>query len=604
MNSSFDMPMDRERMLFSARPPSAPGPDVAHDLDTYRSWVRQRESMRLQNVRQRSTSNLEIAVLLLVDRHRSVEWAQQVAHSVDSILGQTFLPTEICVAAYGASDTSREWDFEQTIRGAANLENRLRSHPPGSRTTQLSWLGPFHDVGAAAHEAFSTTVGDAVLVLEDGDQLVPDALALLADALADGYDLAYGDDDRLSRDGRLSDPRLKPNWSPELLLSNPYLGRPLLIRRSLLTNAGGFASARPDDWEHDMQLRVTEWANSVFHVPEVLCHIATRLRNAPSGSEAVNEALRRRGETAAVEANSAAEGWSVVRLPPRPVSACAIIPLRDAPSLLRTCIDTLLATVTVGRTSLEFVLVDNGSVEPETLTLLEELDQRTEIQVVSCPAPFNWAALSNMGANQSEADVLLFMNNDIEAHRPGWLDALCAQALRADVAAVGARLLYSSGQVQHAGIVLGLGGAAGHVLAGLPADEAGYLGMAVRARECTAVTGACLATRRAVFDELGGFDEHLGLDLNDVDYCLRAEQAGYRVLVEPRAELIHHESPSRGTSGSATDIRRFLDRWQSAMTRGDGFLHPQLTRLDSSCALRRPDEEEWWRNWLSTLPKA
>jgi O-antigen biosynthesis protein len=195
----------------------------------------------------------------------------------------------------------------------------------------------------------------------------------------------------------------------------------------------------------------------------------------------------------------------------------------------------------------------------------------------------------------------VFLNNDIEAHRKGWLSALCAQAVRPDVGAAGARLLYPDGRLQHCGLVVGLAGAAGHVLAGLPPRAPGYLNMAVAARECSAVTGACLATRRDVFDLLDGFDEELGVDLNDVDYCLRAAAKGLRTVYEPAAELIHHESPSRGTAGGVGDIVRFVERWKDYITEGDRYLSAHLTRADPSCGLARPEEEDAWNTWHATL---
>jgi GT2 family glycosyltransferase len=277
----------------------------------------------------------------------------------------------------------------------------------------------------------------------------------------------------------------------------------------------------------------------------------------------------------------------------------AIVPFRDEPGLLRACVDSV--TATAGAVDLELVLVDNGSVEPETLSLVEALARRRDVTLVHDPRPFNWAALNNAAADAAGGEVLLFLNNDIEARRPGWLEALCAQALRPEIAAVGARLLYPTGQVQHAGVVLGLGGAAGHVLAGLPATRPGYLAMAVLTRECSAVLGACMAVRRAVFDELGRFDDQLRLDLNETDFCLRARARGYRVVYEPLAELVHHESPSRGTSGSMADIARFIDRWEDALRAGDPYLNRNLTRIDSSCALRAPDEERRWEQWRSNL---
>lgn len=271
---------------------------------------------------------------------------------------------------------------------------------------------------------------------------------------------------------------------------------------------------------------------------------------------------------------------------------------RDEPRLLRAFVDSVRATT--DGSSLQLVLVDNGSQDPETLSLLDRLDGAPDTVVVRDSRPFNWAAHNNAALGAATGDVLIFMNNDIEARTGGWLEALCAQATRADVGAVGARLSYPGGRLQHAGVVVGLGGAAGHVLAGLGGGEPGYLGMALTTRECSAVTGACLATRRDVFEALGGFDEDLGLDLNDVDYCLRAGRAGYRVLYEAQAELVHHESPSRGTSQSVADISRFLRRWDDLLAAGDPFFNPNLTRTDASCALREADEEERWRTWRST----
>ena len=213
--------------------------------------------------------------------------------------------------------------------------------------------------------------------------------------------------------------------------------------------------------------------------------------------------------------------------------------------------------------------------------------------------PFNWSELNNAAARLATGDVLLFLNNDIEACEVGWIDLLAAQAMRPEVGAVGARLLYPDQRLQHCGVVIGMGGAADHVLAGLDEGEPGYLRMATSTREVASVTGACLATRRTVFEALGGFDDALGVDLNDIDYCLRAQRSGLQVLYEANAELIHHESPSRGFAGSTRDIIKFIERWKASILSGDPFLNPHLTRMDRSCALRGPNEEEWWRQWYA-----
>jgi GT2 family glycosyltransferase len=291
--------------------------------------------------------------------------------------------------------------------------------------------------------------------------------------------------------------------------------------------------------------------------------------------------------------------FRIVRSVPEGTTASIIVPFRDQARFLRTCADSVRATA--GGVGHELILVDNGSVEPETRSLVEELAEREGVRVLTDPRPFNWARLNNGAAAGAAGDVLVFLNNDIEVREAGWLEALCAQATRPDVAAAGARLLYPGRRLQHCGIVVGLTGAAGHPLLGLAEDEPGYLRMATAVRECAAVTGACLATRRQVFADLGCFDEDLGVDLNDVDYCLRAAQRGYRVIYEPGAELIHHESPSRGTAGGTGDIVNFVERWAEYIDARDPYLNPYLTRDDPSCALATPEEKEAWDRWRSTL---
>ena len=344
-------------------------------------------------------------------------------------------------------------------------------------------------------------------------------------------------------------------------------------------------------------------ADIVTHIPEVLCHRSDvpEEQPGPVSVDHIAAALQRRREKASVVAGPSLGSSRIVRSPESDASVSVLIPFRDQPRLLRTCVDSILAT-TLGRAaSVEFILIDNGSTDPETLTLLERLAQSPDIRVLSDPRPFNWAALNNAGAAVAKGDVLLCLNNDIEARRNDWLSALCAQALRPDVAAAGARLLYPDGRLQHCGLVIGLTGAAGHVLGGLEGTAPGYLQLATSARECSAVTGACLATRSGVFTLLGGFDEALGVDLNDVDYCLRAGAEGLRTIYEPAAELIHHESPSRGTAGGVGDVVKFLDRWKGYISEGDRYLNPHLTRADPSCGLARPGEHDDWNRWYATL---
>jgi len=443
--------------------------------------------------------------------------------------------------------------------------------------------------------------GAHISLLFPGDVWAPDTVAQLTSSLAP-HTVVYADEDSVNAAGGHLNPRLKPTYSPEFLLSSSYIGRPLAVGSAIALSPGG-STGTLAELEHDLALRACEAATQVVHLPEVLCHRLIGPEAAPEpGAQStmhVVEALARRGESGIV-ANGAHPGLYRVRRQPREeMSTTIIIPFRDEPRFMRTCIESIDATR--GADRVDFVLVDNGSVQPETQTLLEHLSRRDDVQVLEDARPFNWSALNNAAVELATGRVLLFLNNDIEARQTGWLDVLGAQAMRPDVGAAGARLVYPDGRLQHCGVVIGVGGAADHLLAGLDGSEPGYLNMAISTRECAAVTGACLATRREVFEALGGFDETLGVDLNDIDYCLRAQREGLTVLYEANAELIHHESPSRGFAGGARDIRRFIDRWRTSIWAGDPYLSPNLTRVDSSCALRGADEGDWWHRWYASI---
>lgn len=604
------------RILFAPRDLPPLRPDAASDLPRYRAWVDERRRERLGAGATASDANdhpdrsLAPAITFLLAADRGDRGA--LRRCVRALRAQSERSWRLSVAVVGGSGRAG--------RGAAGRRPRLRGRAgePGQVSVRAFPGGT--GIPEALGALLQGVVTPAVALLDLSDRLEPDAVALLAGALRHA-DLAYADEDEVDPDGRLWRPRLKPGWSPDLLLSTPYLGRPLAVRLGTLRAAGGIRPVPGGDWEHDLMLRATEGDVRVAHVAEVLCHRrgdgargiglgggsavgaggGVDPGTGSTGDAAVVDALARRGEACIVEPGPLPRSYRLRRHAGRPTSVSVIVPFRDQPRYLRACVDSLNATAPGSEVELELLLVDNGSADPETLSLVERLQGRPGVTVLRDPRPFNWAGLNNAAAAVAKGEVLLFVNDDVQAIRPCWVEALVSQALRPDVGAVGARLLYPSGRVQHAGMVVGLGGAAGHVLVGLAEADPGYLGMAVLARECSAVTGACLATRRTVFDALGGFDEQLGLDLNDVDYCLRARERGWRVLYEPTAELVHHESPSRGTSGSVPDILRFVDRWEPLLLSGDPYLNPNLTRTDGSCALAGPDEKGRWLQWRSTL---
>jgi GT2 family glycosyltransferase len=513
----------------------------------------------------------------------------ETVRSLHALQQQTFSSWMLTVVVENSWQTA--FTALLSVSGLQRTSQRVRVEIVDDASPPAHMLG----VGLAAGS------GSNISLLFPGDAWAPDAVAQLVSHLS-SRTVVYADEDTVTPGGRHLDPRLKPAYSPEFLLSSSYIGRPLALGSEIVPDLGQSARSLPD-LEHDLALRACEAAEAIVHVPEVLCHhllpAAVPTGGAGHDLEHVKGALERRGVAADVAPGPVSGTYRVRRHLTGSPSTTIIIPFRDEPRFMRACIESIDATRGVGH--VDFVLVDNGSVQPETQTLLERLAERDDVVVHPDARPFNWSELNNAAATMAKGDVLLFLNNDIEANDKGWIDLLAAQAMRPDVGAVGARLLYPDRRLQHCGVVVGMGGAADHVLAGLDEGQPGYLRMATSTREVAAVTGACLATRRSVFEALGGFDDALGVDLNDIDYCLRAQRNGLKVLYEANAELIHHESPSRGFAGGARDIIKFIERWRESILSGDPYLNPNLTRIDCSCALRAPNEDEWWHQWYANF---
>ena len=575
-----------ERVLFAHRVLPELRPDVEEDPGPYGEWVRYREEWRRHHFSARSDLDVLHLVMVVVG-----EPPPETVRTLHALQQQTIGGWTLTVVLENAWHTA--YTALLSVSGLQRTSQRVRVENVADATAPVEMLR----LGLAAN------AGVNVALLFPGDIWAPDAVAQLASALSPRT-VVYADEDVVTPRGEHIEPRLKPAYSPDFLLSSSYVGRPLALGAEIVPRLRP-STVDLGDVEHDLALQACELADGVVHIPEVICHRAltppdpvTTLHHDVAH---VAAALARRNERAQVTPGSTPGTYRIRRNSDDRPSTTIIIPFRDQPRFLRTCIESIDATRGVGE--VDFVLVDNGSVQPETKTLLERLADRSDVVVLPDGRPFNWSELNNAAAAVATGDVFLFLNNDIEAHVPGWVDILAAQAMRPQVGVVGARLLYPDRRLQHCGVVVGMGGAADHVLAGLEVDRTGYLHMATSTRECAAVTGACLATRRSVYEALGGFDDALGVDLNDIDYCLRAQRNGLKVIYDATAELIHHESPSRGFAGGARDIKKFIERWRSSILTGDPYLSPNLTRVDCSCALRGPNQDEWWHQWYESFSK-
>lgn len=409
--------------------------------------------------------------------------------------------------------------------------------------------------------ALRRSTRDHVVVLDPEVVLDPDGLAELARALLARpvSGALYGDDDRMGSDRshQRIEPAFRPGYDEELLLQRPDLGGVILLSQRALTDAGGLQADAAEGVIEDAVLRIQRSGWPITHVARVLASRRGPLKGVPENWRSVVE--RRIAESepgATVEVHSDALGSAVqgalrIRrdhlLDDR--SALVVIPSRDRADLLGPCLESIQNSRPHNRVPIDIVVVDNGSQDTAALDVLSKANARG-VDIRRCESPFNWALLSNLGVKEASADVLIFLNDDTLVISPDWCDALCEQALRPDVGAVGARLLYPDGTIQHAGVVLRERyGFAAHEGVGEPVQFGGYLGRYTFVREAAAVTGACLATRREVFEALGGFDSAaLPVEGNDIDYCLRARAAGLKVIYTPYATLHHLESKSRGFS--------------------------------------------------------
>jgi GT2 family glycosyltransferase len=426
--------------------------------------------------------------------------------------------------------------------------------------------------------------GDAHVVgpLEPYDRLDPHALFELALALQDDADVVYSDEDRIDDRGVPGNPWFKADWSPETLLSRDYVGRPCLMRRELLERAGGVRDVFESAQWYEALLRVSEQTDRIVHVAQVLYH--RHVRNVVETKDlalAVEVALRRRGERAAVEA---ADSGVTVRFDvPGDDRVCVIVPTRDRADLLGPCIASIF-----GRTSyanFEILVVDNGSRDSVTAELLADWGRREpdRFRVLRDPLPFNYSRLNNTAVRATDASYVVLLNNDTEVISPNWMEALLGQARRPRIGAAGALLLYSDGTVQHGGVVLGILGLAGHAHRFLPANTSGYHGALQLDTNYLAVTGACLMIEKRKYLEVGGLDESLAVSYNDVDLCLKLRTAGYRNVFVPRAKLYHYESKSRGGDDTPAKVARAMEeiatirnRWHAFAAR-DPYYNPNLT---------------------------
>lgn len=420
--------------------------------------------------------------------------------------------------------------------------------------------------------AFNASVADAgphawMMMLEAGETLAPHALYWFAHETLQQRtpSIVYSDDDGIDERGARCAPRFKPDWSPALFQAHDYVGHAAVVSAAAATRAGGLGPTCRTRGAYDLLLRVVEADAGLVR------HIAAPLLHRPEGMPAPPEVRRIRH-----------------RLPDPLPAVSIVVPTRDAVALLRRCVESVLQATSYP--NFELLVVDNGSADADALEYLAEIAKRPRVRVLRYPKPFNYSAINNWAAREAAGELLCLLNNDTEVISADWLEEMAGHLLQPGVGAVGAKLYYPDGRVQHGGVTVGPGGGAHHLHVGLRRDEPGYCGLAGAARECSAVTAACLLTWSHLYRDLGGLNERwLPVTFNDVDYCLRLLEAGRRVIYTPHAELYHHESATRGMDSGdwrkvlrvSVELQYMRARWGRRMTH-DPYYNPNFS-------YRRPD---------------
>ncbi len=498
--------------------------------------------------------------------------------AIQSVQAQYYPNWELCICDDGSH--------------AAHVRPVLERYCASDARIKAAFAERNQGISAASNRALQMATGEFVGFLDHDDELSPAALYEVARLLQQHReaDAIYSDEDKLESDGRRSDPFFKPDWSPEYLLSLNYACHFAVYRRALMEAVGGLRTEFDGSQDYDLLLRVTEKTPNVFHVPEVLYHwrkvggstaslAAAKGYSSDAGKKALQQHLERCGIKGRVENAQVANRYRVrPELPGTPLVS-VIIPTRDTLQVLKRCLRSIESKTTYSH--YEILIIDNGSCHQQTQRFLRSLRHK----VLSLTEPFNFSRLNNFGAAHAKGDFLLFLNNDTEVVSPDWITAMLEVCHLPGVGAAGAKLFYPGGTIQHAGVVLGIGPIAGHSHKHFPGRSRGYFDSLACIRNYSAVSAACMMVRREAFDSVGGFDENLKVAFNDVDFCIRLRRQGYRIAWTPYAQLIHHESATRGFALDQQEVKLMRERW-GTLLENDPYYSPHLTRARENFAIR------------------
>lgn len=501
---------------------------------------------------------------------------------IESVQAQTYTNWELCLA----DGSGREHSLQPVVGEYIAKDKRIK----------YCLLDSNEGIAGNTNEALKMADGDFVVLTDHDDLLSPEALYQCAKAVQKEpqTDVIYSDEDKVDMSGKkFFEPHFKSDYNIDLLCTMNYICHLFVVRKDVMERAGLFESCYDGAQDHDFILRCTEKAEHIVHIPKVLyhwrCHAQSTSENPESklyafenGCKAVKAHYDRIGIPAEVEQGPFYGMYRTHYLWKEQPLVSILIPNKDHAADLKKCMDSIEEKSTYR--NFEFIIVENNSTEEETFSYYKEIEKRDNVRVLYYKEDFNYSRINNFGAKEANGEYVLLLNNDTEMIEPDSIKEMLDVCMRPDVGIVGAKLIFEDNTIQHAGVIIGFGGVAGHAFIGQDRDDNGYFSRIISVQDLSAVTAACLMVRRSVFDEVEGLNEEFKVAFNDIDFCLKVRKAGYLVVYNPYAQFYHYESKSRGQEDSADKVARFQqeiglfgERWGELLEHGDPYYNPNLT---------------------------
>lgn len=538
----------------------------------------------------------EPCISIIVPTYKTPE--KFLKEMIDSVRNQSYENWKLCIGDGSVT--------EDTVK------NVVESYQKKDKRIKMLCLSENLGIAGNTNAALSIATGDYIALLDHDDILAPDALYEVVKWMNEHYkdetDVIYTDEDKVSFDLKdYFEPHFKSDYNLDLIRSNNYICHLFVARKSIVDQVGGFRKEYDGSQDYDFILRCIEQSKHVEHVPKVLyhwrCHPGSTAANQESkmycyeaGKRAIEDHLKRMGEDDCQVVMTEHLGFYHVIYPIREQKKVSIIiPNKDQKEILERCIESIIQKTDYK--NYEIIIVENNSTTNEIFEYYKTIEQRENIRVVIWKDKFNYSAINNFGVRYANGEYLLFLNNDIEVIRENWLSEMLANVQRKEVGIVGAKLLYPDNMVQHAGVIIGMGGIAGHPLSRHPADDCGYFARGIIQQNLNAVTAACMLTKKEVYEKVNGFEEKLAVAFNDIDLCLKVRKAGYLIVYDPEALLYHHESISRGKEDTLEKRNRFegevdymAKKWKDVLEKGDEYYNPNLSLLSGNFELKKESE--------------